>query len=262
MSLKLKRVLKISGIVVGAVVVLIVGAAIYLLGPIFITGRPPVDGFEVQGIRMLRTTMVSLAVVPIGPSEVVLIDGGLDASGAAVLSELSRRNLGPEAVKAILVTHGHGDHTSAVQAFPEADVMALDAEVGLLEGGSQGVAIKVTSPLHDGQTVTFGNTEIRVYATPGHTRGHAAYVVNGVLFLGDAALVRRDGTLRNAPALLSEDDDQNTASLVRLYDRLMREQVEIKAIACAHSPVLTNGITALAAFAQTNGGERTAPAGG
>jgi glyoxylase-like metal-dependent hydrolase (beta-lactamase superfamily II) len=251
MSPKLKRVLKITAMVVAAVVALVVAAAAYLFGPIFITGRPPVDGFEVEGIRMLRTAMVSLAVVPVGPNEVVLIDGGFDASGAAVLTDLSRRNLGPEAVKAILITHGHGDHMGAIQVFPKAEVMALDAEVSMIEGGAQGPPVNVTSPLHDGQTVTIGNTEIRVYAIPGHSPGHAAYVVNGVLFLGDAALVRRDGTLRNAHAFFSEDVDQNRASLIKLHDRLMREQVEIKAIACAHSAVLTNGITALTAFAQT-----------
>ena len=71
-----------------------------------------------------------------------------------------------------------------------------------------------------------------------------------VLFLGDAAIAGRDGILQNAHWFFSDDTDQNRASLNRLYERLVRENVEIKAIACAHSGVMTNGITALAAFAQ------------
>ena len=121
--------------------------------------------------------------------------------------------------------------------------MALEAEADAIEAGTGGPAgITVASRLQDGQIVTIGDTQIRVFAIPGHSRGHAAYVVNGVLFLGDAAIAGRDGTLQNAHWFFSDDTDQNRASLNRLYERLDRENVEIKAIACAHSGVLTNGI--------------------
>jgi glyoxylase-like metal-dependent hydrolase (beta-lactamase superfamily II) len=129
--------------------------------------------------------------------------------------------------------------------------MALEAEKDLIEGGSRGpTGIKITSPLHDGQTVTIGNTPIRVFAIPGHSQGHAAYLVNGVLFLGDAAYAGRDGALKNAVWIFSDSQDQNRSSLIMLYDRLVQESIEVTAIACAHSAVLTNGITALAAFAR------------
>ena len=220
-------------------------------GPFLITRQPIVDGFEVEGIRILQNGIVSLAVVPAGPNEVVLIDGGTDTSGEAVVAELSRRGLMPDAVKAIMVTHGHGDHTGAAVAFPRAEVMALEAEADAIEAGSGGPAgITVASRLVDGQTVTIGDTRIRVFAIPGHSRGHAAYVVNGVLFLGDAAIAGRDGTLHNAHWFFSDDTEQNRASLKGLYERLGRENVEIKAIACAHSGVMTSGIVALADFAR------------
>ena len=209
------------------------------------------DGFEIEGIRIVQNGIVSFAVVPVGFNEVVLIDGGTDTSGRAILAELSRRNLTPDAVSAVLITHGHGDHMGAILAFPRAEVMALETEVGLIEGGSRGPAgIKVTSPLQDGLTVTIGNTQIRVFAIPGHSQGHAAYVVNGVLFLGDAAYARRDGTLANAVWMFSDSQELNRASLTKLYERLIQERVDIRAIACAHSAVLANGMTALAAFAQ------------
>jgi glyoxylase-like metal-dependent hydrolase (beta-lactamase superfamily II) len=251
MSPKLKRVLKISGIAIAAVVLFVVGAIAVLLGPFFVTRQSIVDGFEVEGIRILQNGIVSFAVVPVGPGEVALIDGGTDTSGQAILTELSRRNLTTDAVKAILVTHGHGDHLGAIKVFPRAEVMALETERGLIEGGGQGPAgIKVTSPLHDDETITVGNTQIRVFAIPGHSQGHAAYVVNGVLFLGDAAYAGKDGSLNNAVWIFSDSQDQNRTSLAKLYERLVQEKIDIKAIACAHSAVLTNGIMALAAFAQ------------
>src|SRR5689334_3414532 len=140
MSPKLKRVLKIGGVSLAAVVLLIATAAGVLLGPFFMTRQAIVDGFEVEGIRILQNGIVSFAVVPVGSNEVVLIDGGTDTSGQAILAELSRRNLTPDAVKAILVTHGHGDHTGAIKVFPRAEVMALESEVGLIEGGGMGPA--------------------------------------------------------------------------------------------------------------------------
>lgn len=251
MAPTVKRILKISGITIVALVLLIVGAAAVVFGPFLMTRQPIVDGFEFDGIRFLQNGIVSFAVVPVGPNEVALIDGGTDTSGEAVLAELSRRNLTADAVKAILVTHGHGDHTGAAMAFPRADVMALAAEADSIEAGTRGPAgIKVASRLQDGQAVTVGNTQIRVFAIPGHSQGHAAYVANGVLFLGDAAIAGRDGRLQNAHWFFSEDTDQNRASLKRLYDRLVRENVDVKAIACAHSGVMTNGIVALAEFAK------------
>ena len=251
MPAPLRRILKIGGITLAAIIVLIVGAAAVVFGPFLVTRRPIVDGFEVEGIRILQNGIVTLAVVPVGPGEVVLVDGGTDTSGEAVLADLSRHNLTADAVKAILVTHGHGDHTGAAVAFPLADVMALEAEAVAIEAGSQGPAgIKVASRLADGQTVTIGSNTIRVFAIPGHSPGHAAYVVNGVLFLGDAAIADRDGTLQNAHWFFSEDTEQNRGSLKRLYERLIADNVEIKAIACAHSGVMTNGIVALAEFAR------------
>jgi glyoxylase-like metal-dependent hydrolase (beta-lactamase superfamily II) len=246
-----KRVLKIGGIVVAAVVLLVVVAAAVIFGPFFMTRQPIVDGFEVEGTRILQNGIVSLAVVPAGPNQVVLVDGGTDTSAEAVLAELSRRGLQPDAVKAILVTHGHGDHMGAAAAFPQAEVMALSAEAEFIEAGSQGPAgIKVASRLTDGQTIRIGDTPIAVFAIPGHTPGHAAYVVNGVLFLGDAAIAGRDGKLQNAHWFFSEDTEQNRASLKMLYERLVGERIEIRAIACAHSGVMTNGIAALAEFAR------------
>lgn len=247
----MKRLLKFTGIAVAVILLLIVGAAAVIFGPFFMTRQPIVDGFEYEGIRFLQNGIVSLAVVHAGPNEVVLIDGGTDASGEAVRAALSRRNLGSDAVKAILVTHGHGDHTAAALAFPAAEVMALQAEAESIEAGGRGPAgIKVARRLQDGETVTIGTTQIHVFAIPGHSPGHAAYIVNGVLFLGDAAIAGRDGALQNAHWFFSDDTEQNRASLKALHARLVKENIEIKAIACAHSGVMTNGITALAAFAQ------------
>lgn len=258
----MKRALLIGG---GAVLVL-VGAVAALIAVTFMGRRPVVDGQEMGGMRIVQDGIVTVAVVPVGPSQVALIDAGNDTEGTALLAELARRQLGPEAVVAILLTHGHADHTGAVRVFPNAEVMALEREVALVEGreGAKGpllrlmpvspTGITVRRALHDGESLMVGNTPVRVFAVPGHTAGSAAYLVNGVLFVGDSADADSDGALQGAPWIFSDSQAENRASLVQLSQRLVREGLSVSAIAPAHSGLMTDGLAQLNAFAQEHWG--------
>jgi hydroxyacylglutathione hydrolase len=256
----MNRILKILALVVVVVVVIVVvPVATALLGR-----RSAQDGVEVNGVRIVKDGMVTVGVVPVTESTVALIDAGNDANGAAILEELSRRNLDPNAVVAILITHGHPDHTGAISRFPKAEVMSIDREAALVEGleGAHGpltrlfpvrpTGVKVTRPLKDNETVTIGQTQIRAFSIPGHTAGSAAYLVNEVLFVGDAADISRGGEIQGAPWIFSDDQAEDRASLVGLERRLKAENLPVKAIAFAHSGVLTDGLAPLTAFAEKN----------
>lgn len=256
----MKRILKIIGIVVGLFVV----SALAVIAPAFLGRRSVPEGLEVSGIRVVKDGMVSVAVVPIGERDVALIDAGNDATGKAILDELTRMGLGPDAVRTILMTHGHPDHLGAVGAFPGAAVMALAGEVDLIEGRvaahgplprlfpARPTGIHVARALQDGETITLGDTTIRVFAVPGHTAGSAAYLVHDALFLGDAADAGRDGALTGAPWVFSDSQAEDRASLVALHSRLVREGAVVKSIVFAHSGALTEGLAPLATFAQNN----------
>lgn len=256
----MKRVLKIVGLVVVVLIVAVVGViAVTFMGRQSIT-----DGFETNGIRIVKDGIVSIAVVPVGPGQVALVDTGNDGAGKAILAELSRRQVGPDGVIAILITHGHQDHTAGIKLFPKAKVIALEREVGVIEGseGFHGpitqlmpvrpTGVKVSSPVRDGETVMVGDTTVRVFAVPGHTAGSAAYLVNGVLFLGDAADTNDAGEIKGSPWIFSDSQDQDRASLVRLADMLQTEHADVKALAFAHSGVRTEGLTPLATYAANN----------
>ena len=254
----MKRALKIAGVVIAFVVV----SLGVLIAATFMGRSPIIDGFESNGVRVVKDGFVTVGVVPVGSTEVALIDAGNDATGKAILDDLKRRGLGPEAVRAILLTHGHRDHTAAVRLFPKAEVMALADDVALAEGRAGGrgplqrlmpvrpSGFTVGRTLKDGEQVALGTAVFRVFSVPGHTAGSAAYLVYHVLFLGDSADTARDGSIIGAPWLFSEDRAQNRASVAGLADRLAKEALEVKAIVFSHSGALDKGLAPLTAFAE------------
>ena len=250
------KVLKILGLLIGVLVV----ALAALLFVTFSGGAPIRDGQRVDGVEVVKDGFVSAFIVDIDDHDVALVDAGNDGQAKSILTALARRGSGADAVKAILLTHGDRDHTAGVAAFPQAMVMALQDDIPLTEGrelrgffklfGSPHPnGIKVTRPLHGGDSLTLGNLVVRVFAVPGHTKGSAAFLMRGALFLGDSADATKNGKLAAGRWLFTENPAQNRASLRQLAQQIEPWGGEVKAIACAHSGMLTNGLGPLSEFA-------------
>ncbi len=259
----MKKLLKRAFAAAAALFLVLVIVSAGVLVSAFWGNAPLPDAADLPGgVRLVKDGMVALFVVPVGERQVALVDCGNDPEARRVLAELERRHLGPGDVRAIFLTHGHGDHVAGCARFPGAEVMALAPDVGLASGAEHGHGllgrlfrnrpprtVKVTRVLHDGETVRVGAVDVRVFAVPGHTPGSAAYLANGVLFLGDSATDREDGTFAGAPRPLSDDVRQNHASLRALWSRLRGEQLAVEALAPAHSAPRT-GVAAFEAFAR------------
>ena len=253
----MKRILVTAAVVILTPIVVLASVVAYA----FIGRQAVADGFEAGDVRIIKEGGGSIGIVPVGSREVAIVDAGNDKSGEALLAELARRKLDAGAVTAIFLTHGHPDHTGAVALFPNAAVMALAPEVGLIEGTARpsgpltrfmplAPAGKVTRMLADGETVTVGYAEVHVYAMPGHTQGSAAYLVGGVLFMGDAADADSNGRVIAPPWIFSDSQPQASDSIVTLADRLRKEKASVRTIAFAHSGVRTEGLAPLVAFAE------------
>ncbi len=180
-----------------------------------------------------------------------LIDAGIDPKAKEVLAVLRYQNLGPEAIRAIFLTHGHSDHSAGVEAFPQADIYVSEGDKGVVEGtaapegflpglgGKQShSSVADASKLHvisDGEAVTIGGKTIRAFAVPGHTRGSMVYLIGNTLHLGDAAYFDTKGKARKAPALVSADLKESLRSLAALVKRFDEEGIQVQTVTSGHS---------------------------
>ena len=124
--------------------------------------------------------------------EGVVIDPGADAD--RIISLLTRLGL---RIVHVINTHGHFDHVGGNRKLLEisgADLLMHEADVPLLSlAGATAAAYgleaedspRPDSYLRDGMNIAFGNYELTVLHTPGHTPGGCCLYGEGVVITGD-----------------------------------------------------------------------------
>jgi hydroxyacylglutathione hydrolase len=183
---------------------------------------------------------------------VVLIDAGGTAASQNLQAEIGDRE-----VHAILLTHGHFDHTAGVRNYPETEIIAGPGESGLISGtaaaggwmarlsksvmGEPDYEPPVLREFKDGEIIEIDGETITAIHVPGHTNGGAAYLWGEVLFVGDT-VVGRDGYVNELPKPLYDDYAQVPASVAKL------EALSFKVIADGHVGLHANGKDLLREF--------------
>ena len=180
--------------------------------------------------------MITYTCIPIGMLEsnsYILKD---EATGALALIDCCAFNKSLRTaleatggdLRYILLTHGHFDHIQGVvqakEAYPNAIVAIGKGDVPYLRGEIDTLPGRVsrfkspTEPdvlLNDGDEIRFGESTLRVIATPGHTPGGVCFhsEADRLLFTGDTLFFEEVGRAD----LVGSDWEQLVASIKNLY---------------------------------------------
>ncbi len=150
---------------------------------------------------MGKLTIQSFAVMPFDENCYVVSDDTgegvvIDPGGMAkqILAYIREAKI---SVKAVLDTHGHCDHIGANDAIrdetgaplyihKEDAAMISDMKLNLSAFmGFRVISRPAEHLLSEGDKISFGQSELEVIHTPGHTKGGVCFVGEGVAFTGD-----------------------------------------------------------------------------
>jgi len=149
-----------------------------------------------------------------GRDDAVVVDPGDE--GEKILSVLDGRK-----PAAVLLTHGHFDHTGALSFFAGVPIYIHELDSIMLGdshysfgriAGDHARRPDATGFLQEGQILRLAGMDIHVLHTPGHTRGSVCFRVNDELLTGDT-LFKGDYGRTDLPG---GSPEQMRASLRRL----------------------------------------------
>ena len=134
-------------------------------------------------------------------NEVLVIDPA--AESGKILSAIGDRK-----VAAVLLTHGHFDHTGALHAFadkhPADRIMLTDVKWSVGWRFNDHIPRPdATDFVQEGTKLHLAGLDIAVMHLPGHTLGGVAYRIEDVLFTGDTLFHRGYGRVDHAGGDLS-----------------------------------------------------------
>ncbi len=186
------------------------------------------------------------------PAGVVVVDLGWFDAPAALRRGLARIGARPEDVSAVLLTHSHRDHIGGWREVADARFFVADPELELLHGRREHggwlarLGDRVWSPdlpeagelrvraFSSDTVLTFGTDTVYAFPVPGHTAGSAAYLVGGILFLGDGlSHSNLFGGFRPPVRRYSEDAGLARESLMAVLQRAQR--LGVSTVCTAHA---------------------------
>jgi len=106
--------------------------------------------------------------------ESVIVDAPADAGKILQLLEGSRP-------KYILITHNHMDHTGALSELKS----TLDLPIAAHADDAGGLPVPADQLINDSDVISFGDINLTVFHTPGHTPGSICFLTGSYLIAGD-----------------------------------------------------------------------------
>lgn len=177
-------------------------------------------------------------------SGAIVVDLGWTGAGRDLRRALRRVGSTPEDVRAVFLTHSHRDHIRGWRAVRDAAFYISSSELPHFTGGRAhadfasrfaaaiflglypSVGDLDVRPFDRDTAVVVGADTVRLFLLPGHTAGSAAYLVRGILFVGDAVSYSPFRGFKEAVARFTYDAAANRESLAWLRQRVEPYRVE------------------------------------
>jgi len=216
MNKKFKKILVISGIIIG-VVALVFGGMFLKLKSLQSTLNPMETGIIVDNILVVGDGYANMFIIQDSAQYIVI-----DCAGYPDIVEEQMKKLGinPNEVVAVFLTHTDADHAGALGLFYKSKLYMSKEEEQMINGKksrsfwfNNSLSRTDYTLLDDRQTVQIGNLKIEGILVPGHTSGTMAYLINEkYLFTGDI-LSLKDGKIAPIPAFFNTDHTQAVESM-------------------------------------------------
>ena len=184
-------------------------------------------------------------------SGVIVVDLGWTGAARDLRRGLRQIGATQEDVRAVFLTHSHRDHIRGWRAVRRATFYLSSSELPHFTGGRAhwDFGSRFAAALFPGvypsaedldvhgfgadTTVVVGGDTVRAFLLPGHTAGSAAYLLRGVLFVGDALSYSVLSGIRGASRRYTVDPASNRASLASLRERV--EPFHVEWVCTAHA---------------------------
>jgi hydroxyacylglutathione hydrolase len=189
---------------------------------------PQETGLVCENFYTIRDRDVNIFVYR-DHEQVICFDAGY-INNHYLLDEFEKIDVLPQQISHLFLTHTDLDHAGSIDRdskthwFDHATVYMGKDEMGLINGKkprklflSNPVEIdKEIHLLQDLQTISIGNVKVQILFTPGHTTGHASYLINDSILCAGDAVVIKGGFMKPFYATWNMDHSAAIASAERL----------------------------------------------
>jgi hydroxyacylglutathione hydrolase len=194
MKRTIKRILTVSAILVGIVIII---SLVYLFSFISATKKmtPAETGAINDSVWCIKDKFVNAYLFK-GKTGYLLVDAGFGKKRFS--RELKKLGINAGQVKTILLTHTDGDHTGAVGIFNNPAIYMHRDEEQMINGTTGKTKFFKTrwkygqyKLLNNNDSLTIDGLRIKIIHTPGHTPGSCCYIIgNEYILTGDNLAVK------------------------------------------------------------------------